>query len=90
VRCVLKAFFVLQILTIGHTHTGNCSCTSTPRFVVYTTNPDCTVAGHANHVLSVAFSSDGKRVVSGSRDTLVKIWNAETGAKVNRHGGCTL
>ncbi|KAJ1477602.1 hypothetical protein T484DRAFT_1820690 [Baffinella frigidus] len=35
--------------------------------------------GHADVVLSVSFSPDGKRVVSGSNDTLVKIWNAETG-----------
>ena len=32
---------------------------------------------------SVAFSSDGKLVVSGSDDMLVKIWDAETGAEVS-------
>ncbi|KAF8803111.1 WD40 repeat-like protein [Phlegmacium glaucopus] len=31
------------------------------------------------HVLSVVFSPDGSRVVSGSCDKLVRIWNASTG-----------
>ena len=42
----------------------------------------CTLPGHSGHVYSVAFSSDGKRVVSGSHDNLLKIWEAETGAEV--------
>jgi len=45
--------------------------------------------GHSDVVLSVAFSRDGKWIVSGSDDNLVKIWDAETGAKVCSHGGCT-
>ena len=40
------------------------------------------MAGHSGFVFSVAFSLDGTRVVSGSVDTRVKIWNAETGAEV--------
>jgi WD40 repeat protein len=42
----------------------------------------CTPKGHSDLVTSVAFSWDRKRVVSGSQDKLVKIWNAETGALV--------
>ena len=34
-------------------------------------------------VTSVALSPDEKRIVSGSRDKNVKIWNAETAAEVN-------
>ena len=34
-------------------------------------------------MVSVAFSEDGKRIASGSGDTLVKIWVAETGAEVS-------
>ena len=41
-----------------------------------------TLEGHTSEVISVAFSPDGTRVVSGSADKLVKIWNAETGAEV--------
>jgi WD40 repeat protein len=40
------------------------------------------LAGHAGDVLSAAVSRDGKRVVTASTDTLVIIWNAETGAEV--------
>ena len=42
-----------------------------------------TLRGHSEEVLSVAFSRDGKWIVSGSDDTLVKIWDAETGALVS-------
>jgi len=54
-----------------------------------------TLAGHSGEVYSVAFSPDGKYVVSGSGDKLVKIWDAKTGAEVSsclgvRCGGCFL
>ena len=32
-----------------------------------------------NYVYSVAYSPDGTKIVSGSRDKTVKIWNANTG-----------
>ena len=35
--------------------------------------------GHTNEVTSVCFSNDGKRIVSGSEDKSIRIWNAETG-----------
>ena len=44
-----------------------------------------TLTGHLGHVNVVAFSRDGKRVVSGSDDNLVKIWNTETGDEVSSH-----
>jgi len=47
-----------------------------------------TLTGHSGIVFSVAFSRDGKRVVSGSDDDFVKIWNTETGAEVSSHA-CT-
>jgi len=43
--------------------------------------------GHLDSVFAVAFSPDGMRVVSGSRDNLVKIWNTETGAQVSSFVG---
>ena len=41
------------------------------------------MTGHSGNVLSVASSPDGKRVVSGSADNFVKIWDIATGAEVN-------
>jgi WD40 repeat protein len=38
--------------------------------------------GHSNEVLCIAFAPDGKRVVSGSQDHTVRIWDAQTGALV--------
>ena len=46
----------------------------------------CTLTGLAG-VRSVAFSKDGKRIVSGSYDGIVKIWNAATGAEVSNFEG---
>jgi len=46
-----------------------------------------TLTGHSAKVVLVAFSADGKRIVSGSGDNLVKIWNAETGAEVGSFVG---
>ena len=39
-----------------------------------------TSSGYADQVSSVAFSPDGQRIVSGSRDKTVRIWGAGTGA----------
>ena len=46
-----------------------------------------TMMDHSSVVNSVNFSPDGKRVVSGSADKSVKIWDARTGAKVGRFLG---
>ena len=37
------------------------------------------LAGHTDSVLAVAFSSNGKLLVSGSADKTVRLWEAETG-----------
>ena len=36
-------------------------------------------SGHSDSVSSAAFSPDGTKVVSGSGDYAVKIWNVESG-----------
>ena len=38
--------------------------------------------GHKGPVLSVAFSPDGRHIVSGSRDDTIQVWDAQTGAQV--------
>jgi len=38
-----------------------------------------TLRRHSGPVLSVRFSPDGKRIVSGSDDDTVKVWDAQTG-----------
>ena len=46
----------------------------------------CSLAGHSDAVISVAFSPNGTRVC-GSGDNLVKIWDAATGAEVRSFVG---
>jgi len=43
----------------------------------------CTLTGHSGDVNSVAYSPDGKHVLSGSDDKTVKIWDAQTGKEVS-------
>ena len=42
----------------------------------------CTLTGHSDPVSSVAYSPDGKHIVSGSDDRTVKVWDAQTGKEV--------
>jgi WD40 repeat protein/predicted Ser/Thr protein kinase len=41
-----------------------------------------TLYGHADRVYCVAISPDGKRIVSGSRDDIIKVWDATTGGEL--------
>ena len=70
------------MLTIGHTGAGRCECTQRDYHGFIVVKTECPVMGHKAGVDSVSFSPDGTRIVSGSRDKLVKIWDAATGAQV--------
>ena len=44
---------------------------------------ECTLTGHSDFVRSVAYSPDGKHIVSGSFDNTVKVWDSQTGTEVS-------
>jgi len=44
--------------------------------------------GHDDWVTSVAFSSDGRHIVSGSDDMTVRVWDAQTDPIVMDHDSC--
>lgn len=46
-----------------------------------------TMEGHSEAVYSVAFTPDGKYVVSGSGDHTVKVWDSATGKEIKSFGG---
>ena len=46
-----------------------------------------TLEGHTNRVVAVAFSRDGRYLVSGGSDQTVRLWDCATGALVRTYGG---
>jgi len=46
-----------------------------------------TFEGHLGQVNSVAFSSDGRQVLSGSNDTTIKLWDASDGGLLRTFTG---
>lgn len=40
--------------------------------------------GHSNWVVSLAFSADGKRFISGTGDSTARIWDVENGREIGR------
>ena len=80
----LISTFLLQVWTSrAHDCKNGCICEHIGQDEI---TWGCEVTGHSREVYSVAFSPDGKRLVSGSRDNLLKIWNAATGAVVSDPG----
>ncbi len=48
-----------------------------------------TLRGHLHYVTSVAFSPDGQRIVTGSRDGMVKVWEVPGGRELQTLRGHT-
>ncbi len=46
-----------------------------------------TLAGHASLVLACTFSPDGEKIVSGSADNTVRVWDARTGRQLHQFEG---
>lgn len=51
--------------------------------------PKLTLKGHTDPVYSVAYSADGQRIVTGSFDRSVKLWDATTGKELRTFAGKT-
>ncbi len=48
-----------------------------------------TLKGHGDAIYAVAFTPDGKYVVSGSGDRTVKVWDSATGKDLKSYGGAS-
>ncbi len=48
-----------------------------------------TLTGHTKSVNAIAFSVDGKYLISGSRDCTLKVWDCQTGVEVRTINGHT-
>ena len=44
-----------------------------------------TLTGHIDWVMSVAYSPDGRHIVSGSADNTIRIWDALPNGKLENH-----
>lgn len=85
------AAFALAIIEAGCT-SPNSSSTVTATPTATPVRPGSiiyTYKGHSEQILTVAWSSDGKRIVSGSRDTTVQVWDALTGKHAQVYRGHT-
>ncbi len=47
-----------------------------------------TFTGHTDSATSAAFSADGKRVLSGGDDRMLRLWDADTGKEIQTFRGC--
>src|SRR5436853_6539433 len=73
---------LMRILSLG-TYLGAADEPATPPGVV------ATLKGHTEIVYAVAFSPDGKYVVTGSFDKTLKLWETATGKEIKTFGGAT-
>ena len=66
-----------------HNSEGRCICAVDEEYI----NPECPVTVHRDAMAMIAFSPDGKRIVSASIRGFVKIWDVVTRAEVSSFVG---
>jgi len=57
------------------------------RFTLADTGLVCRFEGHTRAVRALAFSHDGSKILSGSEDQSVRVWDVETGTELKRLRG---
>src|SRR5579864_7055203 len=62
------------------------SPTPTPR-IIYRNHPEAVYRGQFGFVLNVAWSPDGTRLASGSRNGTVQVWDTKTGKRLFTYRG---
>ena len=72
-KSILATSLVSQFPKIARVAVGQCEDWPTNQLVLQS---------HTSSVNSVAFSPDGRHIVSGSRDQTIRVWDAQTGGQV--------
>ncbi|KAG6327627.1 hypothetical protein ID866_11462, partial [Astraeus odoratus] len=67
-RMVINKFYNSAKVVVGHTRDWP--------------SVEVELKGHTDFVRSVAFSPDGTRIISGSHDNTVRVWDAERGVQI--------
>src|SRR5437870_2382406 len=70
------------LLWLGHDRTQAQDAPPVPGVVI-------TLKGHTEMIYGVAFSPDGKYVITGSFDRSLKLWDAATGKEIKTFAGPT-
>ena len=75
-KCYLARKVALEAFDITPTAEAEAALRQACRF------DNAILKGHTSYVNSVSFSPDGKRIVSGSDDNTIRIWDATTGKEL--------